>query len=45
MILAATEKLKKRQWAKIYITKCNTDVNMEVDEEFLESSVRICRIM
>lgn len=37
MILAATEKLKKRQWAKIYITKCNTDVNMEVDAEFLES--------
>ena len=37
MILAATEKLKKRQWAKIYITKCNTDVNMEVDAEFLEA--------
>lgn len=37
MILRATEKLKKRQWAKIYVTKCNTEVNMEVDAEFLES--------
>lgn len=37
MIMAATEKLKKRQWAKIYITKCDTEVNMEVDSEFLES--------
>lgn len=37
MIMAATEKLKKRQWAKIYITKCNGEVNMEVDTEFLES--------
>ncbi|WP_251388199.1 FliH/SctL family protein [Mediterraneibacter agrestimuris] len=37
MITAATEKLKKRQWAKIYITKCGTEVNMEVDTEFLES--------
>lgn len=37
MILSATEKLKKRQWAKIYVTKCNTGVNMEVDSELLES--------
>lgn len=38
MILAATDKMKKRQWAKIYITKCNNaSVSMEVDAEFLES--------
>lgn len=37
MIMAATEKLKKRQWAKIYITKCGAEVNMDVDTEFLES--------
>ncbi len=38
MILAATDKMKKRQWAKIYITKCNNvGVSMEVDAEFLES--------
>ncbi len=35
MILSATDKMKKRQWAKIYITKCNTGVSMEADEEFL----------
>lgn len=37
MILSATDKMKKRQWAKIYITKCNTGISMEVDEEFLEA--------
>lgn len=37
MILAATDKLKKRQWAKIYITKCNTGVGMEMDTELLEA--------
>lgn len=37
MILAATEKLKKRQWAKIYITKSNIGVSMEVDSELLDS--------
>lgn len=37
MILSATDKMKKRQWAKIYITKCNTGVSLEGDEEFLEA--------
>lgn len=37
MILAATDKMKKRQWAKIYITKCNTGVSLEADEAFLEA--------
>ena len=37
MILAATEKMTKKRWAKIYITKCNAAVSMEVDAEFLES--------
>lgn len=36
MILAATDKMKKRQWAKIYITKCNTGITMDADAEFLE---------
>lgn len=37
MILAATDKMKKRQWAKIYITKCNTGISLEADEAFLEA--------
>ncbi len=37
MILAATDKIRKKQWAKIYITKCDTGVSMEVDTEFLEA--------
>lgn len=37
MILAATDKMKKKQWAKIYVTKCSTDIAMEVDTEFLEA--------
>ncbi len=41
MILAATDKMKKRQWAKIYVTKCNTGVSMEVDTEFLEALSRL----
>lgn len=36
IILAATDKMKKRQWAKIYITKCNTGISLEADVEFLE---------
>ncbi len=36
MILAATDKITKKQWAKIYITKCDTVVAMDVDAEFLE---------
>lgn len=37
MIIAATDKMKKRQWAKIYVTKCDTGISMEVDAEFLEA--------
>lgn len=37
MILTATDKLKKKQWAKIFITKCSTGVGMEVDTELLEA--------
>lgn len=37
MILAATDKMKKKQWAKIYVTKCNTGVSMNVDTEFMEA--------
>ena len=29
--------MKKRQWAKIYITKCNTALSLDVDTEFLEA--------
>lgn len=36
MILAATDKMTKRQWAKIYITKCNTGIALDVDAEFLD---------
>lgn len=37
MILAATDKMKKKQWAKIYVTKSNTGVSMNVDSEFMEA--------
>lgn len=37
MILAATDKMTKKQWAKIYVTKCNTGISLSVDEEFLEA--------
>lgn len=37
MILSATDKMKKKQWAKIYVTKCKTNLAMEVDSEFLEA--------
>lgn len=37
MILAATDKITKKQWAKIYITKYNTGVSMEIDAEFMEA--------
>ncbi|HCT90220.1 MAG TPA: hypothetical protein DF613_02375 [Lachnospiraceae bacterium] len=37
MILAATDKITRKQWAKIYLTKCETGVSMEVDAEFLEA--------
>ena len=37
MILAATDKITKKRWAKIYITKCNASVSMEVDAEFMDA--------
>ncbi len=37
MILSATDKIRKKQWAKIYVTKCDTGISMEVDTEFLEA--------
>ena len=37
MIIAATDKLKKTEWAKIYITKCGTEISMEADVEFLNA--------
>lgn len=37
MILSATDKITRKQWAKIYLTKCETGVSMEVDAEFLEA--------
>lgn len=37
MILAATDKLTKKQWAKIYITKCNTGISLDVDSAFLDA--------
>lgn len=41
MILAATDKLTKKQWAKIYITKCNTSISMDVDTEFLDAMSKL----
>ncbi len=41
MILAATDKITKKQWAKIYITKCDTSVSMDVDAEFLDALSRL----
>lgn len=41
MILAATDKITKKQWAKIYITKCDTGVSMDVDTEFLDKLSRL----
>lgn len=37
MIISATDKMQRKQWAKIYITKCETGISMEVDAEFLEA--------
>lgn len=41
MILAATDKITKKQWAKIYITKCNTSISMDVDTEFLDAMSKL----
>ena len=37
MILSSTDKITRKQWAKIYLTKCDTGVSMEVDAEFLDA--------
>ena len=37
MIISATDKMQRKQWAKIYVTKCETGISMEVDTEFLEA--------
>ncbi len=37
MILSATEKLTKAQWAKIYISKLDTEIMLEGDTKFLSS--------
>lgn len=36
MILAATEKLKKVRWAKIYVSKTNSTLMLQADEAFLK---------
>ncbi|MCI8950317.1 MAG: flagellar biosynthesis/type III secretory pathway protein [Lachnospiraceae bacterium] len=36
MIIAATEKLKKTAWVKIYIDKCDYDLMMEADADILD---------
>lgn len=36
MILAATEKLKKVRWAKIYVSKTNNTLMLQADEAFLK---------
>ena len=41
MILSATDKMTKRQWAKIYIAKSNVGLSMEADTEFLEALSRL----
>lgn len=41
MILAATDKITKKQWAKIYITKCNTGISMDVDTDFLDAMSKL----
>ena len=41
MITDATDKLKKRQWAKIYIAKCDTELSIKADSEFLAALARL----
>ncbi len=36
MIIAATEKLKKTAWVKIYIDKCDYDMMMKADADILD---------
>ena len=37
MIISATDKMQRKQWAKIYVTKCEAGISMEVDTELLEA--------
>lgn len=37
MIIAATEKLKTKEWAKIYIAKCDADLMVEGDLDILRA--------
>lgn len=37
MIISATDKMRRKQWAKIYVTKCEAGISMDVDTEFLEA--------
>lgn len=37
MIIAATEKLKTKEWAKIYIAKCDADLMIEGDLDILRA--------
>lgn len=41
MIISATDKLKKKRWARIYVTKCDLGVTTEVDEEFVSALSRL----
>lgn len=41
MILAAAEKLKKTQWAKIYVTKNEHSITMQGDEKFIQELSRL----
>lgn len=41
MILAATEKLKKTAWAKIYIAKSNEDMEIQGDAQMLKGLSRL----
>ena len=41
MILSATEKVKSKEWAKIYIAKCNASTMIEGDADFLRKLAHI----
>lgn len=41
MIISATEKLKTKQWAKIYVAKCDFDLMVEGDIDILNALVHL----
>lgn len=43
MIISATEKLKRKEWAKIYIAKCDADLMIEADIDILRGISHISR--